>query len=84
MKAVASQGPTLSGIQDASDTVATAGSALPKGGDDFSAARDFSIVMGYEAMRICIHGTTQKYQPCDVLRWMRLMLKQPRTSPNGR
>lgn len=26
------QGPTLSGIQDTSDTVATAGSALPKGG----------------------------------------------------
>lgn len=28
------QGPTSRGIQDASDTVATAGSALPKGGDE--------------------------------------------------
>lgn len=39
-------------------------------------AKDFAIVMGYEAMRICVHGTTEKAKPADVLRWMRLMLKQ--------
>ena len=41
-----------------------------------SEAREFSVVMGYEAMRICIHGKTEKADPKDVLRWMRLMLKQ--------
>jgi hypothetical protein len=41
-------------------------------------AKDFAIVMAYEALRICIHGTTQKHDPATVLRWMRLMLKQKR------
>lgn len=39
-------------------------------------AKDFAIVMGYEAMRICTHGTTEKADPEDVIRWMRLMLRQ--------
>jgi len=39
-------------------------------------AKDFAIVMGYEAMRICTHGTTEKADPEDVIRWMRLMLQQ--------
>jgi hypothetical protein len=43
-----------------------------------SEAKDFAIVMGYEAMRICLHGTTEKHKPANVLRWMRLMLKQER------
>ena len=39
-------------------------------------AKDFAIVMGYEAMRICTHGTTEKADPEEVIRWMRLMLRQ--------
>lgn len=27
-------------------------------------------------MRICIHGKTKGHNPKDVLRWMRVMLKQ--------
>ena len=45
-----------------------------------SEAKDFAVVMGYEAMRICIHGTTEKHKPETVLRWMRLMLKQQPTN----
>lgn len=41
-----------------------------------SKAREHSVVMGFEAMRICIHGKTQRHDPKDVLRWMRVMLKQ--------
>lgn len=48
-----------------------------------SEAKDFAIVMGYEAMRICTHGTTEKHKPADVLRWMRLMLKQQKHRSTG-
>jgi len=44
-----------------------------------SEARDFSIVMAYEAFRICIGLPTRKYAPADVLRWMRLMLRNDGT-----
>jgi hypothetical protein len=37
-------------------------------------AEDFAIMMGYEAMRICTHGTTKKMDPEYVLIWMRCML----------
>lgn len=39
-------------------------------------AKHHAIVIGFEAMRICIFGQTEKANPKDVLRWMRLMLKQ--------
>ena len=39
-----------------------------------SEARDFSRVMGFEALRICTQGKTQKIDPEYVLIWMRLML----------
>lgn len=37
-------------------------------------ARDFAIIMAYDAFRICI-GRPPKNKPADVLRWMRLMLR---------
>jgi hypothetical protein len=40
-----------------------------------SEARDFSIVMAYEAFRICLGLPTRKHKPSDVLRWMRLILR---------
>jgi hypothetical protein len=40
-----------------------------------SEAREFSIIMAYEAFRICIGLPTRTHPPRDVLRWMRLMLR---------
>lgn len=39
-----------------------------------SEAKDFAIVMAFDAFRICL-GLPTKSKPADVLRWMRLMLK---------
>jgi hypothetical protein len=42
-------------------------------------ARDFSIVMAFEAFRICLGLQTRKHPPADVLRWMKLVLRSERT-----
>jgi hypothetical protein len=52
--------------------------------DAMNEARDFSIVMAYEAFRICLGLPTRKHSPADVLRWMRLVLRpdsQPGREP---
>lgn len=38
-------------------------------------AKDFAIVMAYEAFRICLGLPTRKHSPADVMRWMRLVLR---------
>lgn len=42
---------------------------------DAERARDMSIVMGYEAMRICIGEPTRIHDPTEVFRWMKLMIE---------
>jgi hypothetical protein len=49
-----------------------------------SEARDFSIVMAYEAFRICLGLPTRKHKPSDVLRWMRLILRAMDSTTNQR
>jgi len=44
--------------------------------DQRSNTSDMSIVMGYEAMRICLGQPTKHYYPEEVLEWMRLVLKE--------
>jgi hypothetical protein len=39
-------------------------------------ARDLSIVMGYEAMRICIGQPTRLHDPAEVVQWMLNMIEQ--------
>jgi hypothetical protein len=40
-----------------------------------SDAMKLAIVMGFEAMRICLGLKTRHYAPAEVIRWMQLMTK---------
>jgi hypothetical protein len=41
---------------------------------EISDYREFAVVMGFDALRICLGQKTRKYPPSEVMRWMRLML----------
>lgn len=43
-------------------------------------AKEFSVVMGYEAMRIALGLPTKHFRPDDVIEWMRLLAKAERPS----
>lgn len=49
-----------------------------------SEAKDFSIVMAYEAFRICLGLSTRTHCPADVLRWMRLLLRHDQSKTGVR
>jgi len=42
--------------------------------NETSAAREFAVIMAYEAFRICLGLPTRTHSPRDVMRWMQLMM----------